>query len=234
MEKGVLTELGFSEGEAEIYLALLKNGPSTVMQLAKKTGRHRTHIYDTLEKLLEKACVSFIAEGKMRKFQAANPENLLLFLKEKEEKTLALLPELKKAYEEQKSDFEINVFKGKNGLKSIYEDVLREKKTRYIISKGGAFKEFMPEYYEKWVSKVKKLRMKSKIITRQGYAEKQRKGLEQRHFSEKFITPHSTMIYGDKVALLLWSVPLGILIKNKKISQDYKKYFDFLWGIAKT
>jgi sugar-specific transcriptional regulator TrmB len=51
MEAKELQELGLSEGEAGIYLALLKHGKTNVMQLAKITGRHRTHIYDTIEKL---------------------------------------------------------------------------------------------------------------------------------------------------------------------------------------
>ena len=62
MEKQQLRELGFSEGESEVYVALLKHGKTSVMQLAKLTGRHRTHIYDTIEKLKEKGLTDIIVE----------------------------------------------------------------------------------------------------------------------------------------------------------------------------
>ena len=52
--KKALVETGLSEGEADIYLAVLENGDCLVSFIAKVTGAHRTHIYDTLEKLISK------------------------------------------------------------------------------------------------------------------------------------------------------------------------------------
>ena len=77
MEKRVLIDVGLSEGESDVLLALLSLGQSSVMQLSKETGRHRTHIYDTLEKLMEKGLVSYSKTENKRIFHASNPENLL-------------------------------------------------------------------------------------------------------------------------------------------------------------
>ena len=42
-------------------------------------------------------------------------------------------------------------------------------------------------------------------------------------------------IYGEKVAIILWSKenPFAITIKNKGISEGYRKHFELLWRIAK-
>jgi hypothetical protein len=42
-------------------------------------------------------------------------------------------------------------------------------------------------------------------------------------------------IYRDKVAIILWNEenPIAIVIKNKDISEGYKKYFEMTWKISK-
>ena len=45
----------------------------------------------------------------------------------------------------------------------------------------------------------------------------------------------STNIYGDRVAIILWSKekPFVILIKDEEIAKGYRSYFEHLWKIAK-
>jgi len=64
MDKEILKEIGFLDAEIEVYLTLLRLGPSLVSRIHQETGHHRTHIYDLLEKLREKGLVStFIQSG---------------------------------------------------------------------------------------------------------------------------------------------------------------------------
>jgi len=51
---------------------------------------------------------------------------------------------------------------------------------------------------------------------------------------EELISPHVIFIYGDKIANVLWSEnPFAFVIQNKEIADSYKKYFNFIWKIAK-
>ena len=94
MEKEILKQIGLTDGEIEVYLCLLRIGPSLVSRITKETGLHRTHIYDTLEKLKEKGLVStFIQSGK-NYFKPAKPNKILQFLDEKKEKVHSILPQL--------------------------------------------------------------------------------------------------------------------------------------------
>jgi len=46
--------------------------------------------------------------------------------------------------------------------------------------------------------------------------------------------PSSTVIYGNKTAIIVWSHPfLTILVENKEVSDSYRSYFNLLWNIAK-
>ena len=58
---------------------------------------------------------------------------------------------------------------------------------------------------------------------------------EIKYMHKKYSSPLAINIYGKKVAIILWSKenPFAVVIKNKEISEGYKKYFELVWGVAK-
>lgn len=57
---------------------------------------------------------------------------------------------------------------------------------------------------------------------------------EVRVLPEGMDIPVRTMIYGDKVAIVDFSIPMTtIIIEKKSVADAYRKYFDYLWKIAK-
>ena len=128
MDKNVndLIQLGLTEGEAKVYVALLKTGSTTVGPIVKASGVASSNIYDILDRLLEKGIVSYIIKSKTKYFQAAPPINIGDYLSEKkkkidEERELfeKLLPDLSKISLEKTQHAE--VFIGTKGLKTAYE-----------------------------------------------------------------------------------------------------------------
>jgi hypothetical protein len=91
------------------------------------------------------------------------------------------------------------------------------------------------KYYFKWYDQTRK---QKKIKTRIIAQDRKIKHIalsEIRYLPEKYSSPVSVNIYGDKVAIILWaSLPFAVVIKNKEISQSYKNYFEILWKIAKN
>jgi len=71
-----LKELGLSDNEIKIYLALLEHGILNPTQLAEKTGLHRSYIYDTLDRLLEKGIINTILINNKKNYQAIDPKVL--------------------------------------------------------------------------------------------------------------------------------------------------------------
>ena len=53
-----LKQIGLTDNEIKVYLTLLKIGPSIVSKIAERSGLYRPYVYDTLERLQEKALVS--------------------------------------------------------------------------------------------------------------------------------------------------------------------------------
>ena len=85
-EKEILQELGLSEAEAKVYLALLETGSTLAGQIIKKTGLHRGTTYQILQRLKEKGLVSSIIKGKKQYFEPASPDRLMDVLKERQDK----------------------------------------------------------------------------------------------------------------------------------------------------
>jgi sugar-specific transcriptional regulator TrmB len=71
-----LTQLGLSAAEAQIYVALLRNGPLTVREVAEVTGSGRTSVYPILYSLEERGLVDGGASYGTR-FAAIAPEQSL-------------------------------------------------------------------------------------------------------------------------------------------------------------
>ena len=71
-------------------------------------------------------------------------------------------------------------------------------------------------------------------IVRKGVDVSPTKTTNVRYFDLKTKSPVSTNIYGDKIAIIIWSKnPEAVVIKNKLAAKAYKEYFEELWKSAK-
>jgi HTH-type transcriptional regulator, sugar sensing transcriptional regulator len=82
-----LEQLGLSQAEAEIYLAVLRQGPLAAAAIAQETGIARTSIYPNLCTLAEKGLVEGGA-GYGSKFAAVAPAQALAALVAREKQTI--------------------------------------------------------------------------------------------------------------------------------------------------
>ena len=90
-----LKEIGFSQNESRVYLALLELGSSNVGKIAQKSGVHRTNVYDALKNLSKRGLVSSVLKGNIRFYEGIDPGNLINLLKEKESRLSLILPQLR-------------------------------------------------------------------------------------------------------------------------------------------
>lgn len=245
MEAKKLAKLGLTEQQSEIYLKLLELGPSGVGKLIKQLDIARVSCYDTLNRLISRGLVSFVKARGSRLYQATDPVKLLHIAeemeREAEEQKLTiqdLLPKLNqlKALGE-KEDKEASIYKTKEGMKSLFEQMLNVKKSIFVMSATGKALQEMEYYFSQWHKKRQKLKIPVKIIFNK---ELKNKNITKIPLSEvKFLpkgysNPSTLFIFGDYVATLLWSdIPFAFLIKSKEIASSYYNYFKLIWGVAK-
>jgi len=145
-----------------------------------------------------------------------------------------ILPELKKRKELGKKGYETTVFKGLKGIKSITEDILKKGKTLRAYGAQGEFMRRLGPYGKLW----HKMRVKKGLKVNIVYSERVRiekeklayKYLNKRYTKMILESPSSTWIYGNNVAIVVWSdVPVATLIRSKDVAHTYKQFFKVLW-----
>jgi sugar-specific transcriptional regulator TrmB len=229
-----LVPLGLTATEAKIYVTLVEVGRAQAGIISRRTGIHRRSVYDALERLIEKGLVSYIKENDKRYYTPTDPERINELLKQTAADVSSILPTLKAKYAEVKQKQETTFYRGVEGIKTIFEDQIVTNEDVFIL---GAAKNaddilrfYLPHYTSKRVTRKIKLHL---IYAGKRTTKKEIPLGDVRYLPEEFASPVSTNIYGDKVAIILWShEPVAILIKNKQIASAYKNYFDLLWKMA--
>ncbi len=235
MEIKILEESGLTRNESLVYKALLELGPSLAGQISRKTGMHRRTVYDTTEMLIKKGLVGYILRNNRRLFQASSPERFLEILKEKEQEIQESMPEMLSLFQRTKEKEETNFYKGKQGLKTVFEDQIETSKEILILGASPLAYELL-QFYFHWFDKR---RQEKKIKTRIIFNEKGKKPkiplAEIKYLPQKYTSPLAVNIYGNKVAIILWSKenPFAIVINQKEVADGYRKYFELTWKLAR-
>lgn len=235
MQTEILEESGLTHNEALVYRALLELGPSLAGQISRKTGLHRRTVYDTTEMLIKKGFIGYILKNNRRLFEASSPKRFLEIMKEKENSINEILPEMLNYYEKTKEKEETNFYKGREGLKTVFEDQIETKKEILVLGASPLAYDIL-QFYFKWFDKRRKEnKIKTKVIFNKIDKKPRIPLAEIRFLPQKYTSPLAVNIYGNKVAIILWSKenPLAIVIKNKEISEGYRKYFELMWKIAR-
>lgn len=236
MEFPELKEVGLSEGEIKVYSALVSIGPSSLIGIQEKTSIERRNIYDILNKLIGKGLVSYTTQDKIRVFQCAPPKNLMEKIISKEKKLDELkkkIPQISSLYESSKPQIRAEVFRGKGGIRAIFEDTLNCKEV-YFIGGGHYVIDFLPKY---WLSyNLRRIKSKIKWINLWRYElrnEATPLKLEKIKVLPKEFSgnPNVIFIYGNKIANVLWGEnPFAFVIESSEIADNYKKYHNYLWN----
>ena len=232
--KDSLEKVGLSNNEVKVYLFLVDYGQSKAGRIAKETGIQRSSAYAAINSLTYKGLISYARIGEVKFFQATSPKRLMEFIKEKEDLIKDLIPELTQRHKAANKEGQIGLFKGIRGVKSVFKDIAREGKNNYAFGSEGQFSEVMPEFALQFDRLKKENNIRTQLIIREGRTELDNKTTEYRYLRGIKESPAVTNIYGNKIAILIWTdEPEGIIIENEAAAKAYKSYFDLMWKHAK-
>jgi len=241
VNKEILKQIGLSEYESELYLALLQYGSLSAYELAEKTGMYRQATYDALNRLVEKGYVNSVKEGKSQKYKSVHPDLILEYLNEKTEGFKQILPELASLDKKAKEPLMVETYKGKNVTRIALRDIINRLK-----EKGGevlctAVDESIPlKGYETILEQYERdminYGIKERVIIKEGNMGIFKKGTSKyKRIQEKFFNSNPIQIYKDNVQIIVWGNPdYLIIIRSKDVAEAYKKQFELLWQIAKS
>lgn len=230
-----LEKLGFSGNEAKVYLSLIKLSSSKAGTIAKYSNLDRSSAYNALKSLLQKGLVSYVTIGKIKWFQCSSSNNITSYFSNKIQLANEFLPELEKIRTQTKLKENVTLFKGVKGIRTVFENILRNADENLIFGSEGHFSRKMPNFAKQFVRKLEKKGIKVKSIIRTSREDKtdfKNKKIRTIHSTKE--SPVVTNIFSNKIAIIIWSdSPEAILIENKKAADAYSDYFNFMWKYAK-
>lgn len=238
----VLEKIGLTGNESKIYLTMYSVGSSTASEIAKEANLHRRPTYDALARLAKRGLVIYSISGGKRFFQVVKPEKLIEMIKEQEEEIKAILPELNEKYKAKRTKFFAEIYEGNEGLKTIMEDLLREKEEWLTIGATGFRPKSFDYYLDVFAARRERAGIKRKVLmadTKEGrtYYDslKVQKMMEVKFLPKAIQNPQTIWIYGNKTMIMLTSEehPLMFLIESKEITNSYRDYFNLMWRQVK-
>jgi len=237
MDIAKLEKIGLNLNEAKIYLALLELGQAQAGDISKKTQINRTTVYDSLERLIQNGLVSFVISANKKVFKPVAPKKLLNQIEEKENVVKEILPELEGLFAQSKEKEETDIYKGRKGIKSILDDILKCKE--YVaFGSSGKFLEIMQHDFIIFQKQKKTLKINSRVILSESSRKTETVKVafaNFRYIPDEFSAPTTTFIYENKTAIIIWGeTPVATLIKSKEVAKSYKNYFEMLWKTAKS
>jgi len=248
MDTKPLEEIGLTDSEIKVYLALLKLGQTTAGPIVDEAKVTRSKIYDILERLKNKGLVGYITKESTKYFSAADPHNILHYLEKKEEEiqeekesVKKILPQLLLQYTTGEEKKIAEIFVGMKGMENAFNVLVNEfdsKETYYAFGAGkGEDVEKIQLFFDRLHKKRIEEKVRSYIIfneTSRGLFKSQKRSrlVEAKYLIQS--TPTAINIYKDyTIIAILTKEPITLLIKNREASDSFKDYFKVMWKLAK-
>lgn len=228
-----LENLGLEKQEVKTYLALLDLKESTATKLAERTGFGRVHMYQIVNRLIEKGLTSYIIKNNVKYFLASDPETILKNLQQKERDLQKILPELKARQKKLISETKAEIYRGRKGINAILKMILRDRKSYFIL--GGAQEACSIFKLENtiFVKRAEKLKLSGKILARKKDEFFIGKNENYRFVPEHLISSTTQILWKNKTAIFVWSEPYYvILVENEEITKSNLATFDYLWKLG--
>ena len=235
MDEEIFLELGFTNAETKVYLALLEIGQTTAGKILDKTGLQNSTVHKVLNKLVQKGYVSFIVKSKTHYYQATDPENLLKMIEERKQRFQSILPALKilqKPIEKQEAE----VFEGFKGFKNMLYKLIENAK------RGDEFLFFSfytenPDdfdnvytFYKEFEKERKKLGIKTRGIAPKIIKSKFLGREIKNILFVDFPVPLNISVFNDKVIMTPWEdKQVSFLINSKQLAESFRQYFYSIW-----
>ena len=242
-----LQEIGLTDKESLVYLALLQVDSSSVVDISKKTGIKRTTVYVVIDTLAKKGLVSETTVNSKTLYQAESPEHLQTFIErqkllldERARRLQDVISQIKSIQRETGEKPIVQYFEGKEGIlsmnASIYEEAADGSPVYLLYSKDLLNEVFQPQDTDKYRQRRIDKGIKSKVIYNNSKGERPSDAMGDRIKvdEKKYPFPCDISVYKDTVRISVLGKKLsGIYIKSQDFSDTIKSLFNFAFDNIK-
>jgi sugar-specific transcriptional regulator TrmB len=246
MNTEILRKIGLTEGEIRVYEALVNLGKSSTGAIMDKSGISSSKVYLILEKLIQKGLVSFVIENNVKKFQVANPRNIVEYLNKQQNElekiksdSEVFIKELAKIIGKHEEE-SAQIYKGHAGLRAAFNNLIDE------LESGDEFlffsqseeeltnpivKTFFKNLHQRRLEKGIKTKGITDITLKKLF---QAEFMKQKNYEMRFsmlTLPSAVSIGKNRILLNSWGdEPIGFEIVSRRVAEKYREFFYSLWN----
>lgn len=245
--KNELENIGLTDKEARVYLACLELGPTNIQNIVNKGSLKRSTVYEILESLKAKGLMQITTKGKRKQYLAAEPENLLRTIKEKEQTLKEIMPMLKSLNNVGFTKPKITYYEGIEGVREIYLEAL--KSSTHDADWISPMANVLETSGEDWMAKYVELKKKSNYWIRsihissnikEDYKYQDPKTFKEtlrnvRYSPDKIKIPSTIGIWDNKVAVISSKKEgFGFIIESQDYADSMHELYELFWAVSKT
>lgn len=242
MNTALFEHFGLTQKEIALYLANLKLGPATVSELAHEAKLKRPTAYPVIQSLLLKGYLSY-AGGKVQRYSPLKPERLLSMYQRNLNTFTQLLPQLTELATQHAHKPQMKFFIGPDGVRSVYEESLLQRKGTEILCLGNAqaVEDALPGFGEWYIKKrvSGKIKMRA-LVTETPYhrtiIQRDRAELRTTRLTPFPLFTQETEInvYHNTISLVSFENNewVGIIIESAVFASGFRQMFEMLWTLT--
>lgn len=251
MDKEILKKAGLTDSQAKGYIALVQESELSPAELALKINESRTNTYAIIDKLINYGLISKKEDIKYgAKYKANHPsaletlaENRRKILVRNEQTVKDSLGEFIDYFYKFSEEPGARILQGIEGIKTIYEDTLKDKEDIYLIRTRADVQLLGEDFYIDYRKKraaagiitysITPLSPEGKAHVKEGF---DKQNLYSRTFipDDIYTAPVEIDIYGNKVAFISFgNTQMATLIESPAISMAMRQLHTIIVGAFK-
>lgn len=235
----LLEKIGLSEKESLVYLAALRLGETTAIEIAKKSNIKRSTVYTVIESLKKRGIMAETFKGLKKKFVAESPQNLQQILDDNRELLQEHLPALLNIYSFPSTEKGLKSAEGAEGIRNALNLMLSDLEVGdyyYVIVNFEDLHALLPKFMPKFLERRSKYNINLRTIVQDGEIGRNYKKNEKfyndtvkifpkdMHFSANIVlTPHRVILPQ------LMPYTGVIIIEDNQVIQTIRQLFEITW-----
>jgi len=240
IDRTPLYDLGLSNREVDVYLELLKRGPSRAGVLIRAVNAPNSVMHLTLARLVSSGFLSYVLKGQIKTYAAVEPRRLIEIAEQKRRKLEEIIPSLS-ALRETAPPPQAEVYEGVTGLKNMCFSLIQDAKPgdEYLFlgfsSSNQEYQEDVYTFYREFTTS----RLERGLILRGIAHESSREIFRSYRWPHKnirfvsFPIIQNLSVCGDKAIIVPWNeTRTSFLITSRSFTDNLRAYFNAIWAAA--
>ena len=232
-----LQQLGLTDKQIKVYLALLQLGGGTVQAIAQAAGIKRPTTYLVLNELTRLNLAVEIPKKGKKTYIAENPDRLQENYNQKRKTLSEILPQLIGMYKLKSEAPQVLLYEGREGIAQVYQMIATEANEAWWLADLGYIHTHFPEVTKLFLQLIRTKKFRQREIN---FLNPEALAYVRRVHSDRFTARFTKLpiaidlaIFGNRVAIFSLKQRLyAVVIQDQLIVESLRTFYELAWRAA--